>query len=163
MSSLRDRVAARRRERERERSFVLPIPGYEDLGLCARYRPLAFEELHDLQRRHAEDDESAGAILALRADTLARSCIELLERRQDGSYQSLGCGWTAFGVREHLVPELPETATARDAIFAVFNGVTGGQELYWHFGRWDEEASRSAQQLGEEQAGESGPSVTEGS
>jgi hypothetical protein len=161
MSSLQERVAARRKERERERTFVLPVPGYEDV-LHARYRPLPFEDLHDLQQRHEDDGDTAEGILGLRADTLARACVELLERSPDGSFRSLGFGWQPAGVREHLIPGLPESATARDTVFALFNGTMGGNELIWHFRQWDAEASRNVRAEADELLGESAPSIIEG-
>lgn len=155
MSSLQERIAARRAQREQERSFVIPVPGYEDVGLAARYKVLRYEELRDVGRGNEDLEGTSEGELAVFADTLIRACVELLERDKDGNYASLGCRWTTSGVREHLGVDLPEGATARQALFEVFNGPSGGTDLALHFQQYDSESSRTAVAIEKDLSGES--------
>lgn len=148
-------MEARRRQRAKERSFVLPVRGYEDVGLNARYRVLGYEELRDIDLRNKDLDGPEGE-LARYADTLIEACEELL----DGD-QGLGCKWssTAAVLREKLGVDVPEGAGARDNVFAVFNGTGGGNDLFLHWHEWDLEASKTVEEIDEEQAGEFRPSL----
>lgn len=152
MSSLQERVAARRKQRAKERTFVLPVRGYEDLGLYVRYKVVGYEEVKDILTRDEGD-------LARFADTLIEACVEFCEKDGD-DYQGLGCRWSsAAGVLKDKVGiEVPADMTARDNVFAVFNGASGGTDLAFHYDAWETEATRTAAELDEEQADLSEPS-----
>lgn len=153
-ASLQELIAARRAQRERERTFVVPVRGYEDLGLKARYRPLGYEELRDVDDRN-QDAEGAEGELSRYADSLLEANVDLL---QDD--QSLGCRWSSgpAALRDKLGIDVADGSTSRQCLFAVFNGPGGGNDLFLHWTLWDREASRVVEQIDEEQVGESPPS-----
>ena len=134
---------------------MLPVRGYEDLGLKARYRVLDYTELRDIDDRNQGADGPEGE-LARYADTLIEACVDLL----DGD-TSLGCRWGSASavLRDTLGVDVPDGSTARQNVFAIFNGESGGNDLFLHWNAWDREASKTTAELDEEQAGESQPSV----
>lgn len=153
MSSLQERVAQRRRQREKERTFILPVRGYEDVGLYARYQVLSYEELRDIATGDEDD-------VIQYADSLIAACLELLEKDGD-DYRSLGCRWASSPnvLRDKLGLDVPDGATSREALLLVFNGKGGTGDLVMHARAWDEEASKTVAEIDEEQAGEPLPSV----
>lgn len=161
MSSLQERFARVREERSRsdEYTFELPVPGYEQIGLWARYRVLDYKELrqigNDVALEKIKNDSEEE--LAEYATTIIRACVELLEKTGDDSFQSLGYGWSADGIRK-LGADLPEGATARQAVFAVFNGPMGGNHLFHHFREFSTRADEVGPALTEDVQGESEPS-----
>jgi hypothetical protein len=161
--SLAERVAARRRELARERTAVLAIPGYEDM-LAARYRMLDFHTLRKIAERNRGQDE-ADEEIANAADTLIHACVEILEvdTGDDGErvYRSTGQRWTAKAARELFGAELPNEATARDALLAAIPGAAGegdGLNVMVHFAAYDRELSRGNKALAQMIQGESEPS-----
>jgi hypothetical protein len=165
MASLKDRVKARRDELREDHTFVLPVPGYEDVGLAARYKTVPYEGLRKIGEKPdilAVKNEGQRELMAF-ADTLILGCVELLEevgRDDHGNpeYRSLGHGWTAAGVRDHLLDDLPEGATARDAVLAVFSGPNGGNRLAQHVRLWDTKADEINSKIDSRVEGESGAS-----
>lgn len=162
MSSLQERVAARRAQRAKERTFVLPVRGYEDIGLYCRYKPLSWEEISDnLSGDDPYDVEKA-------AGCLIEACVELLEdttpdvkRIKDKQFVGLGCRWSSAAnvLNDKLGVDVPDDATARDKLLAVFNGVGGTGDLILHARDWDEQAAQATSGIDEEQADLSVPSV----
>ncbi len=123
--SLRDRLAARRRQLAERDFFTQPILGYEDLGLYARYEVLDFTTRSKIGQRHAtaisRKETEIGGTRDAAADTLAQACVGLLEKvGEDGGFRELAPGFTADAIREYIVPDLPEGATVRQAILAMF-------------------------------------------
>lgn len=112
--SLRDRIAQRRLELQQERSFVLPISGYEDL-LAAHYRVMSYSEFRKIGRRHEAIANTTEGELTVFADTLINACLELLEI-QDGDYVSTGKKWSVDAVRDLFGVDLPSDATVRQAV-----------------------------------------------
>jgi hypothetical protein len=157
VSSFQERMAARREYREQVHTFELPVLGYEDIGLYARYKVLPYEELRAIGKSNEKVAETVEGELAIAADTLIRACVGLLEKTGETAgrpeYRELGCRWDPKGVREKLGVEVVGD-TARAAIFAVFNGPSGGNELSRHFLAYDAETEKVNTQIDEEQLGE---------
>lgn len=155
MSSLQERLAARREQLQQERTFVLPVLGYEDVGLHARYRVLSYEELRKIGKRNEKLEGTTEGELAVAADTLINACVELIERNDDDSYVGLGHRWTPAAVRELFGLDLAPDATAREAVHAVLPGT----QLMLHFNEYDGGLSDVAPEIAKEMAeGESEPS-----
>lgn len=152
MSTLKERLAARREDLQHERDVVLPIPGYEDM-LAGRYRVLSYRELRRIGKRNQGLEGTEDGELILAADTLIEACSELLEVKDDGAYASTGQRWNANGVRELFGADLPEGATARDAIFHVFPPTQ--TELMLHFNDYDEHLKQVVSEVDDKLVGES--------
>lgn len=162
MSSLKERFAAKLEQRLRENTYELPVPGFEDIGLWARYRPLSYEETRGIGLRNVKGEITPEAELAVYADTIIRACVELLEKTGEDEkgtpqFQSLGGKWDAPTVRDKLGVDLPGDATARQAVFAVFNGTRGGIDLAYHCQAVDAMADQVGESIAEELPGESEP------
>lgn len=157
MSSLKERAAARRRQLEEDKSFVVPLIGYEDM-FAVRYRALPLEDQMKIGERNAELKKAEQAV-ANAADTIINSCIEFLEVKGKDEYVSLGCKWTADTARELFGAELPEGASARDAVSAVFSGPLGTTRLVVHADACDSETIKALSAVDEVISGESEPSV----
>ena len=158
MSSLQERAAARRQQLEQDHSFVLPLPGYEDM-FAVRYRALSYGEMWRISDKNGALPNSPETDMANFADLLINGCVEFLEVKPDGSYQSLGHKWgDAKGINESFGLGLPEGATARECVFAVFSGPQGGNRLALHAAAYDAGLVQSTSEVAEETVGESGPS-----
>src|SRR5690349_13080998 len=99
--SFKERLAQRRRELESNTTFELEVPGYD--GLWARYRPLGYEEVRAIGLRIEKDVASMGMngdeaqVMGERltaAETLAEACVELLEAKGAGVFETTGYRWT---------------------------------------------------------------------
>ena len=154
--SLRERLAARRRELTEERTFLLAVPGYEDLGLYARYKSLPYEALRAIVKRHERTMDTAAGELALACDVLIHACIELVEKRDDDSYQSLGFRWGPEAAKELFQIDLPEGATVRNAIQEIFAGRS--MSLILHYREYDEQMGTTVAEVDDAQVGESAAS-----
>lgn len=156
MSSLQEYLAAQREEMARDRTEVVPVPGYEK-RLAARYRLIDAGKAEEIMDR-------PGSTLERAADTLINSCIELLEidgtdENGNPQYRSTGHRWTPAAVRELFGVELPENTTARAAVLAVFPPPLGGYKLIQHFKEMDERLAQENGQADEELLGESEPAT----
>ena len=147
--SLRDRLAAKRRELQQDRTFVLKVQGYETEGLYARYRVLPYETLRRVGENNKRLEGSPEGELAIAADTLNQACVELLERREDGSYLSLECRWSDPKAWDLFGVELPEGATTRTAMYEIFTGPGGSTNLMLHFKDYDEQLSNAMPEIDE--------------
>jgi len=147
MSSVQERLAARREQLQHDRFCELPVPGYEDI-LLARYRILGRTELKPIARNNAGQDEDEQE-LCNALDTLIQACEDLLELKgsEDGKpvYESLGRKWTVATAREYFGVELPTDATARDALLAIFPPTQ--TELLAHFIAYDAELLTTAAEV----------------
>ncbi len=113
--SLRDRAAARREELQRQDTFKLPVEGWEDM-LLAEYRGLGYTMLRKIGERH--DQGTPEGELASFADTLINACVDIYEITPDGPV-AFGKRWSSSFVRDELGIDLPDSATARQALEAV--------------------------------------------
>lgn len=126
--SIADILAQRRAQlaNKRAKEMTIPVPGYEDVLAC-RYRQLPAEEKLDIVHRHEGVGSDGANEIAAAADVLINACIELVKvtGKDDAGelqYEGLGYRWTADGVVALFKVELPENATARQAIRAVLDG-----------------------------------------
>lgn len=157
-SSLKERLAKRRKELESEANFELPVPGYD--GLWARYRVLGYEEIRGIGLRieeEAADQTSAERLTA--AETLAEACIELLEHvgaddRGKPVFESLGKRWSAATVNEFFGASLPDGVIARDAVLAVFP-YPRDMLMMSHFQEYMEEGMKYLPEIEQAMQGES--------
>lgn len=161
--SLKDKVAARRRQLEQTNTITLPIPGYEDL-LAARYKPLGFEPTMKIVERN-EKLGTADQVVANAADSLVVACEEILEivgEDDNGPiYQSTGHKWTTNGVREIFDVDLPDGTTARDAILAAMPGPAGvgdAMNLTLHYAAYTNAMGANNDTFRKALQGESAPS-----
>lgn len=159
--SLRDRVEQRRRELERqpEQTILLPIPGYEDL-LVAQYRALRYREMFAIESRHESNPDKAEGTLFALADKLIAACERILEPvgyDEDGheTYQDTGHRYNARAARELFGAELPEGATARQALLAIFGDADGEERLVLHGADYERERQRVRQHSDSRAEGES--------
>src|ERR1700758_5533561 len=122
--SLRDRLAAKRQELMGERTFLLPIPGYDGI-IAARYRPLSYEALRRIIRKNgsAADNATAESELATALDVLIQANVELVERDDEGAYRTLDVRWSLpAAIADLFQIQAPEGATARYILQEVFAG-----------------------------------------
>lgn len=147
--SLRDRLAARRHELQQERTFILKVQGYEDLGLHARYRVLPYEALRRIGENNKRAEGSAEGELAVAAATLIQACVELLERREDGSYLPLGYSWSVEAAHDLFEVDLPDGALASNAMREIFAGPGGSTNMMLHFRDYDEQLAQAMPEVDE--------------
>lgn len=154
--SLRDKLAAQRKrlEQAREVRLTIPVVGYRKL-IAARYRVLTFEEKQTIVNRHQgavdKPDETAPAA----ADMLINACEELMEVTGEGSYSGTGQRWTAAAIRDLFGADLPEGATARQALMSVLDS----EQVLEHFGEYILTLKEMQDEVDGELLGESEPSV----
>lgn len=152
--SLQARVAARREQQiaARARSFLVPLPGFEDL-LAARYHPLGFEIKRQIQIRHEQIGSDPADEVAASADILIAACDEV---RDAETGATLAAGWTAGVVRDVFgLTDLPESATVRQALIVAL----GADGVMAHFGGYHREANRILDASEEKALGESTPAL----
>jgi hypothetical protein len=141
--SLKARVQARRRELEQEHdsTFVLPIPGFEQL-LAVEYRPLNYREMMKLESRHSKNTDEAESVLFIAVDKMIAACERLVEvTGNPDEYADTGYRWNVQGVRECFGCELPDGATARQAVLKVFSYEGGEEDLILHSGEYETQRS----------------------
>jgi hypothetical protein len=123
LGSLSQRIAQRRRERERLRgtTVVLPVPGYSDL-FGARYRRLEGTEIVEISERpDVANDDEAGAL-----DMLINGCTDILavdgfDEDNKPIYTSLGMRWTTATITQLFEQEFPPDFPVRAALRQVLD------------------------------------------
>jgi hypothetical protein len=156
--SLKAALRAKREQLFAERTFYLPVLGYEDDGLVAKYRALTYEQLRDIGKKNESLGDTSEGELTTYADTLVNACVELAdgtERSENGNPVSLGVRWSATAANEFFGASLPEDATSRVAIRAVLPG----NQLALHFAAYDVELSKVAPKIASQMVGEPEPPV----
>ena len=158
MSSLQERLAARREQLYQERTFVIPVEGYEDVGLFCRYRVLPYEEWRKIGKNNEKLADTAEGEVGVAADTLIRACVNFVERKDDGTFTDLEYRWNSGGVAALFGIDLPSEGGARGAVQAALPS----NQLMLHYAAYSDAASTVVPAVDEEMAeGESEPS-TEG-
>ena len=161
--SLRDKARARRAELFSDKSATIPVSGYEDLGIYARYNLLGFKILRTIGLKNdrvekntpKQDRETIDA-----ADTLIRALIEFMEKIGEDSdgkpvFQSLGhTEWTPRMADEIFGVSLAAETLSRDVVFAILPDT----ELMSHYARYSKEVGKRHPEVEEILEGESGPS-----
>jgi hypothetical protein len=154
-NSLRGRLAARRVALREERTFDLPVPGYEK-EIIARYQPLDYIVLRRIGDRQESEPDKFQREVNTAADTLANACVGLYEVGEDGKAgASLNARWSTSAAKDLFgVPELelPQGSGARQALFAIFASDTS---VVLHYSDYSELASDVSRQIDEDVAGES--------
>lgn len=85
-SSLRERIAARRRNLQGKRTLLLPIPGFQE-ELWVRFKPVPWEILEKIANK-TEKSKSRRKLLHAQADTLVAACDEVLVMPQNGETEA---------------------------------------------------------------------------
>ncbi len=126
-TSFKERLAQRRKELEAKTSVVLAVPGYEHLGLYARYRVLGYEDIREIGlRQETEAMTQTEGERNTAAQTLADACEDLMEKTGEDEegrpiFQTLGYRWSAKAASDLFeVDNLPEGALAVTAVKAIF-------------------------------------------
>lgn len=153
--SLQERLAHRRQQLTQERSFDLPVPGYED-DLVARYHPLSFKKNFDIETRNDKNPDRATATLNVILDKLIAACDGLFSKAEDGTLTDLGHKWTVDAAKALFgIDDLDEGATARQAMLAIFPDT---DLLIEHVKQYAEACTERVPQIQETLEGESEPS-----
>lgn len=136
--SLRDRVQARERELERSsvNAILVPVPGLEDF-LAVRYRPLSFQEMVKLEKRHERlvEEKPAEGFVRVAADKLIHAEPHIMEMNGDGKWHDTEYTLDARAARDLFGRDLGENATRRDAVRAIFRDDEG---LIEHAAKYEE-------------------------
>ena len=156
--SLRERAAARRRELEHEHevSILLPMPGYEDL-FAVQYRAMGAREMFTIENRSKDDKESYDKYWAIASDKLVAACERILEVKGPDTYEDTGFRLNAKAARELFDCSLPENASARIAMHAIFGASEEGDErLTDHAGDYELQRKGLVTKVDKRVEGESG-------
>jgi hypothetical protein len=131
--SLADRMRARRDLVEAQHTKTLDIPGYEGV-LAAEYRMLSWATIRKIAARHDGLRDPAMQEVYAAADTLIRACEEIHEVRGDGQLRATGERWKALA--QAAGAKLPDDATDRQALIALFVHDTRVMEHYRDYEQW---------------------------
>jgi hypothetical protein len=116
-----ERLRELRRGITENRTVDIEVPGYHNL-LVARYRLLDWKTVRGIVKRlEGRNNQSESEMLA-QMDTIASACVELLLRKDDGSLIGMDDDYGPVRYDRQLckILELPEPATAREAIVSLF-------------------------------------------
>lgn len=147
MSTLQEWLTAQREQLAQDRTEVIPVPGYEQ-RLAGRYRLLPLTNAEKIIEKTETNTDRY-------ADSIIQSCVGLLEIVGENEYRETGHRWSSAGVRELFGIDLPEGATARQALLACFPEPLGPYRLYQHFVEIDEALSATQSSVDEELRGNS--------
>ena len=159
-ASFKDRLAQKRRELVEKSVFELAVPGYEELGLYARYRVLGYTDVRQMGlRNEGEAQTTAEGERNTAADVLAEACVGLLEKTgvdEEGKpvFTELGYRWTANAARDLFGIELPEGVLDRTAIQSIFP-YPHDMPMMRHFNDYMTEADMGNENIEETLLGES--------
>lgn len=131
--SLADRMRARREHVEAQHTKTIDIPGYEGV-LAAEYRILSWATINKIAARHDHLRDESLQMLYAAADTLITACEEIHEVRADGSLRATGERWVALAAAAGA--KLPDDATPRQALLALFVHDTRVIEHYRDYSQW---------------------------
>lgn len=130
--SLAGRIAERRRDLERKTTEDFDVPGYEGI-LVARYKVVGYAANRKIGKRHESMPAWIKAELYTMADTLILANVDLLENGGDdpAGHRPLGLRWGVKAAQDLFRCQLPDNATARQAMFAIF---PDDMKLMRHYG-----------------------------
>lgn len=117
-NSLAARAQRRREDLLNRQTTVLEVPGYEGV-LAVEYRALSYAEIRRISRRNERVSDESTRELYVGADTLMAASVNSYELLEDGNRKELEMGWGVTLARA-LGVEIPDTMTARQALFACF-------------------------------------------
>jgi hypothetical protein len=148
VSSLAERVQARRAQLEARHTLRLEPPGYSGL-LSVEYRPLSYSEVRAIARRHERIQDEATQELYMAADNLIAASIDSYDISGDEEV-ALGLRWGVelahvLGFRDVVGDEF----TPRQALFACFARDTS---VVTHYGQYAGWLTDVEEQLDQEQA-----------
>lgn len=155
--SVLDELRARREQlKNRDLHLDYEVPGYEPgpdqpSDLVIRFNPAPYAAVVQYQWTFDEDE-----LLQLDADTLVKSCREILVREETGKLAPLVKGeTTTFADVDQALGF--QTDTAREAVFELFPGELAVGEAANRLVRWSRSAHRQADEdlAGKSEGGQS--------
>lgn len=157
--SLRTRLREKRRRLAEDNMFELPVPGFAEEGIWARYRVLRYEDLRQIGENN-KNLKGFDSELAIAADTLAWASAGLLLKKDDGSFEELGYYWTAEAARELFgVEGLSDDSTNSHVFQQIFDGPSGTTNIMLHFVAYDQRLQGLIPELDEAMRGELGARI----
>jgi hypothetical protein len=141
--SLQDRIAAQEAELQQapEHAIILPIPWLA--GFSVQYRALSMRECFKLESRSDKVKDAYDKNLNAVCDKLINACEAILEDRGviDGqeTYEQTPYKWGATAARDLFRRSLPDAATARQGLLAIF---PDEEILFDHFAAYEVERKR---------------------
>jgi hypothetical protein len=153
--SLADRIAASERQATEtpERAIILPVPGPTSSFLSVRYRALTYRELLKIEERHEKVKDSGDQYLFIATDKLIQACQGILENTGPDEYTDTGHKWTAQTAKVLFRRDLPDNATARQAVLAIF---PDEEAVIEHFKEYEQQRLEIRRQIDRETEGNSG-------
>jgi hypothetical protein len=145
IDSLRERMAGRTEEVQRQYTKVWPIPGWED-KVAVELRMLSYRETRMIYKiAEREKDEITGELYGI-ADQIIRATEGFHLVGEDGETEPIaGATWMDVA-RSMPGANLPEDLTPRQALFAVISDRT----LALFFAEWEGWQRRGGRDVGEE-------------
>lgn len=131
--SLAARMQERREQLERSQSTFMDIPGYDDL-ICVAYRAIGWQRINKIVDGVAGERDPSLRQLYAAADTLIAAREQVYEVTPEGTLRAIDASW--HDLCEGAGVALPEDATERVALLALFEVDSRVMSHYGEYERW---------------------------
>lgn len=118
--SLRDEIAAQERQIQQEPAHAIIVPLSWLTGFAVQYRALSQREMYPLEKRHDKNPDEYEQGLFIAADKLLHAQERIVKQTGPDEYSDTGYKLGPRAAQELFDRTLPEKATARQGLLAIF-------------------------------------------